>query len=455
VNDGHYFYCGTGALATDYHKRICMMKYNYLTLPKSVQFRKGDRIEYVYDAAGVKRQTTRKVANKDMNYGYWSMSEPAVSDFNSNLTVTTDYWGNKVYVNSQLKYILTEEGYIEKTAGSNTYTTCYYLNDHLGNRRIVMDAAGAVKQVNNFYPSGTSIAEYPRRTDQGTQPYKYEGKELDRTNGLDFYDFEARAYDPVLMRFTRPDPLAEKYPNISPYAYCANNPLLNIDPTGEDYWSTNDPNQIRRFFESQKWSQSQNPIEDFNFSSWTHVTDAEFVGNLTFNDETNTFYSSYGTVEDGVATTVGVSIKANSVSNGSASINTAGGEIHEMLDGSRRRASGGLDNVYPEFAVIVPLRAGTSAVTGLAKWMYSNIFGSPVSTTNTFNANAARSVEKMGKAKGNMTGNHTVQNEQVDAVVSNLGLSQAQRQQLHRAIHGEGYGYQEILKVAKEMFNKR
>jgi RHS repeat-associated protein len=232
INDGHYHYNGTGSLIADYHKRICMMKYNYLTLPQSVQFTYGDRIEYVYDAAGVKRQVTRKVANRNMNYGYWSLDEPAASDFNSALTVTTDYWGNKVYVNSQLKYILTEEGYIEKTAGSNTYNAYYYLNDHLSNHRIVMDAAGAVKQVNNFYPSGTSIAEYPRRTDQGVQPYKYEGKELDRTNGLDFYDFEARAFDPVLMRFTVPDPLAEKYPGISPYAFCGNNPVKYVDPTG-------------------------------------------------------------------------------------------------------------------------------------------------------------------------------------------------------------------------------
>jgi RHS repeat-associated protein len=82
-----------------------------------------------------------------------------------------------------------------------------------------MDAAGAVKQVNNFYPSGTSISECPRRTDQGVQPYKYEGKELDRTNGLDFYDFEARTYNPVLMHFTRVDSMAEKYPNISPFAF--------------------------------------------------------------------------------------------------------------------------------------------------------------------------------------------------------------------------------------------
>ena len=230
VNDGHYFYNLSGALMADYHKRICMIKYNYLTLPKSVQFRKGDRIEYVYDAAGVKRQTKHKTANKNMNYGYWDFGEPAASDFNESMTVTRDYVGNKVYVNNQLKYVLTEEGYIEKATGSNTYAAHYYLNDRLGNHRIVMDASGNVKQVNNYYPSGTSMAE--RRTDQGVQPYKFGGKELDRTGGLDFYDFEARSFDPVLMRFMSPDPLAEKYYSISPYAYCMNNPVRFVDPTG-------------------------------------------------------------------------------------------------------------------------------------------------------------------------------------------------------------------------------
>jgi RHS repeat-associated protein len=108
----------------------------------------------------------------------------------------------------------------------------YYLRDHLGNHRIVMDASGTVVQVNNYYPSGATMADYPRRTDQGIQPYKFGGKELDRSNGLDFYDFEARSFDPALMRFTMMDPLAEKYYNISPYVYCLNNPVKYVDLDG-------------------------------------------------------------------------------------------------------------------------------------------------------------------------------------------------------------------------------
>ena len=38
--------------------------------------------------------------------------------------------------------------------------------------------------------------------------------------------------DPALRRFSTEDPMAEKYYSISPYAYCANNPILFIDPDG-------------------------------------------------------------------------------------------------------------------------------------------------------------------------------------------------------------------------------
>jgi RHS repeat-associated protein len=225
-----YSYGVTGSLVADYNKGICMVKYNYLVLPKSVQFRYGHRIETVYDAAGVKRRTRHRQSNRNLNYVEWSLSEPVESDFLQ--TTTTDYVANKIYVNGQLSKILTEEGYIAKS-GSN-YNHYYYLKDHLGNHRIVMDASGNVVQVNNYYPSGATMADYPRRTDQGIQPYKFGGKELDRSNGLDFYDFEARSFDPALMRFTMMDPLAEKYYGISPYVYCLNNPMRYIDPDGRD-----------------------------------------------------------------------------------------------------------------------------------------------------------------------------------------------------------------------------
>ena len=64
------------------------------------------------------------------------------------------------------------------------------------------------------------------------QPYKLSGKEYITTRGLNLYDFGARMHDPAAMRFSTPDPLMEQYPSLSPYTYCAANPMKYIDPTG-------------------------------------------------------------------------------------------------------------------------------------------------------------------------------------------------------------------------------
>ena len=60
--------------------------------------------------------------------------------------------------------------------------------------------------------------------------HKYGGKEWNTTTST--YDFEARYLSPAFHRFTTMDPLAEKYYSISPYAYCAGNPVNLVDPDG-------------------------------------------------------------------------------------------------------------------------------------------------------------------------------------------------------------------------------
>lgn len=74
------------------------------------------------------------------------------------------------------------------------------------------------------------------------QPYRFTGKELDHLNSLNWYDFGARWYDVAgVPMWTSIDPLCEKYYNVSPYAYCAGNPVNYIDPDGRsmgDYYNT-------------------------------------------------------------------------------------------------------------------------------------------------------------------------------------------------------------------------
>jgi RHS repeat-associated protein len=100
----------------------------------------------------------------------------------------------------------------------------------LGNNRVVVNASGTAEQINHYYPFGGLFGE---STGGSVQRFKYNGKELDRTHGLDWYDYGARHMSPDIGRFTTIDPLAEKDYFTSPYAYCANNPIGNIDIEGK------------------------------------------------------------------------------------------------------------------------------------------------------------------------------------------------------------------------------
>jgi RHS repeat-associated protein len=127
-------------------------------------------------------------------------------------------------------------GYIDIEQG-HVKAYCYYAKDHLGNVRHVDMAnprtnRNEIVQVNNYYPFGGIMDEGSRRG-ADIQNHLYNGKELDRMHGLNLYDFSARQYDATLGQFTSMDPLYEKYYHISPYAYCAGNPVKYVDPDGK------------------------------------------------------------------------------------------------------------------------------------------------------------------------------------------------------------------------------
>ena len=63
-----------------------------------------------------------------------------------------------------------------------------------------------------------------------TNSYKFNGKELDEETG--FYYYGARYYNPKFSIWLSVDPLAEKFPNASPYNYCLGNPINLVDPDG-------------------------------------------------------------------------------------------------------------------------------------------------------------------------------------------------------------------------------
>ena len=128
-------------------------------------------------------------------------------------------------------------GYVELDTNGTPTSWNYYITDHLGSTRMVVDSNNNVKETINYYPFGSEMRmDAPSQMATDTwQPYRFTGKELDNQNGLNWYDFGARWFDVAgVPMWTSVDPLAEKYYNVSPYAYCNNNPVMFIDPDGRD-----------------------------------------------------------------------------------------------------------------------------------------------------------------------------------------------------------------------------
>ncbi|NCA79108.1 MAG: hypothetical protein EOM76_02810 [Sphingobacteriia bacterium] len=244
-----FIYDANGNMVRDFDRNIVTIRYNCLNLPDTIQFANGNQILNHYDATGMKYCT-------DYITPYTNMTTPVPVDSTCQWTFGEEDmdWSGKWYLGSRqysfykdldvgtvcsLDRVQNPYGYHK---GSNYY---YYLKDHLGNvREVWYDAQWVVPrppkspylpdatvQRTQYYAHGLPYAE---GTGISTQPNKYNGKEFIEMHGYDTYDYGWRGLYSAIGRFTTIDPLAEKYYDVSPYAYCANNPIMLVDPDGRE-----------------------------------------------------------------------------------------------------------------------------------------------------------------------------------------------------------------------------
>ncbi len=214
-----FTYDDNGNMVIDRNKGITGITYNHLNLPKTVSISNAQgtgNITYIYDATGVK---VKKIA-------------PSGSSL-----IETEYAGKYVYKNGNLEFFNHPEGYVEKEADGYKYV--YQFKDHLGSIRLSYKDVSTtstpqleIQEEKNYYPFGLQMKGFNNTIQGRKHNYGYNGKE--EQNDLDFntLDYGARFYDPALGRWFTPDALAEKYYSTSTYTYALNNPILYIDPDG-------------------------------------------------------------------------------------------------------------------------------------------------------------------------------------------------------------------------------
>ena len=226
-----YEYDANGNMVRDLNKCISSISYDLNNQPRKIEYNDGRNASYVYDAEGNKLSVSYNLtAMSSAQPQMPVMQSSDVASANvSNGQKTIEYCGNIIYDGDETM-ILNDVGYALYNKDNNL-SFHYYLKDHLGNNRVVVSEDGKIEQVNDYYPTGALMAS---SKGGDTQRFKFNGKELDRTNGLNRYDYGARNYDAEIVVWDGVDKLCEKYSPFTPYGYCSGNPMRFYDEKGQE-----------------------------------------------------------------------------------------------------------------------------------------------------------------------------------------------------------------------------
>ncbi|MEW6196679.1 MAG: RHS repeat-associated core domain-containing protein [Bacteroidota bacterium] len=198
-----------------------MSNYNHSNLPLTT-----NNMRYVYNDYGerIKKENTDSLSTEYYLRDYLGR-ELAIYDYETNKPKEVNIFGNGLI------------GKIELT--DSTDNRYYYLKDHLGSVRSVLDNNGSVVSAQDYYPYGELLRSYNASRYLFTEKEpanKMAGKrDVESSNDYGVYPAicgGARYYNSKLGVWLQVDPLSEKYPGWSSYAYTLNNPMRFVDPKG-------------------------------------------------------------------------------------------------------------------------------------------------------------------------------------------------------------------------------
>ena len=193
------------------------VEYNNLNLP-SYRWNNSAKEWMVYDATGAKQALYHR------SYGQTDSTDCKI-----------EFVDNFIFINGSLSMTLFDGGYVD--ANRNYH---WYLKDHLGNNRVIANEMGTVESTFDYDPYGGVPGYIDNDWAAIDTSFVFNGTNFrygckHRTESFLDYDFGARYYSTSHHRFTTMDPLAEKYYHLSPYAYCAGNPVRFVDLFGMEW----------------------------------------------------------------------------------------------------------------------------------------------------------------------------------------------------------------------------
>jgi len=205
----NYSYDVNGNVTSDVTNSL-QSSYNLINLPAQIKSGSTVKANYSYLSDGTKAAAFT--------------SASAGKDYAGSFTYSRGDGGLKT-----LESVAFGGGRIRRT-GNNAYAVDYHITDHLGSVRAIVNASGTVVEQNDYYPFGM---RHPNGLTQlAANRWRFSGKEeQDAAFGIGYSDFGARFYDRSAA-WTAIDPMAENYFPVSPYAYCAGNPIKLIDHDG-------------------------------------------------------------------------------------------------------------------------------------------------------------------------------------------------------------------------------
>lgn len=264
-SNDQYYYDANGNTKTDSLNKNTDMLYDYRNLLIQIRHKStgSDTNTYVtyydYDEAGNRiRKKVYKFIGSANPITVETPAESAIGDSPSiwELAKTEIYSRDvsgrdlAIYLDGNIYqwnlFGLDKEGFF-----NNEDHRFYYLKDHLGSVRVIVDETQEMMSGQDYDQWGFVLEDRTFRTQDSK--YKFTGKERDEENKYDY--LYARNYNSRIGIFNSSEPIPNSSFGWSSYVYCANNSLKIIDPTGEEWYQMYEENgkSSWQFFENQPW----------------------------------------------------------------------------------------------------------------------------------------------------------------------------------------------------------